>query len=270
MKRIQSYALFESSGGLNPEQIGFLNSAVSGHWEYDEITGLVNIDDSFTCSDRGLVDFKGIRFGKVSGRFRCDDNLLTSLDGAPQVVGGSFYCENNQLKTLEGAPRTVGVHFNCSDNDLKTLEGAPEKVGGVFSCSQNQLTTLKGAPREMGGDIYCENNQLTTLEGAPRKLKGNIYCENNQLTSLEGAPVLSLESRLYAPNNPVDSALLEQLMEDMKANGGNFSLALRDRWDEVSMEDKALMYRPDFKWISAEERKELETLIAYNRIKDVL
>jgi hypothetical protein len=31
-----------------------------------------------------------------------------------------------------------------------------------------------------------------------------------------------------------------------------------------------LMYRPDFKWMSDEDRKEMEALITYNRIKDVL
>jgi hypothetical protein len=249
MKRIQSYALFETSEALSQDQIEFLNECVTGEWEYDGTTGLVNINGLFNCSNRGLVDFKGIRFGKVSGRFRCTNNLLTSLDGAPEEVGLSFYCDYNRLKTLKGAPRVVG---------------------GSFDCSGNELTDLKGAPREVGRDIFCSSNQLKTLEGAPEKVGGSIYCENNLLTSLEGAPVLGPFFHLYAPNNPVDPSLLEELMEDMKKNGGNFSLALRDRWDEVSLEDKMLMYRPDFKWMSAEERKELETLIAYNRIKDML
>ena len=36
-----------------------------------------------------------IRFGKVSGFFRCCDGNLTTLEGAPQKVGGDFYCSNN-------------------------------------------------------------------------------------------------------------------------------------------------------------------------------
>jgi hypothetical protein len=59
-------------------------------------------------------------------------------------------------------------------------------------------------------------------------------------------------------------------MDDMLKNGGDFSLALQNSWDGMSLENKMLMYRPDFKWMSDEDRKEMEALITYNRIKDVL
>ena len=270
MSRIKSFALFEKSEVMSREQIEFMMMGVDGKWELDEVTGLVNVQGSFNCSEKDLQDFKGIRFGKVTGSFRCDSNLLKTLDGAPEEVGVSFYCDSNRLKTLKGAPRVVGGSFDCSGNQLTSLKGAPEKVGGNLFCGDNQLKTLEGAPREIGQDIYCEANQLTSFEGSPEKIGGSIYCEGNQLTSLEGAPVLGKDHHLYAPNNPVDPALLEQLMKDMKTNGGNFSLALRDRWDEVTMEDKVLMFRPEFKWVSDDEARKLKALAGYKRIEGMI
>jgi hypothetical protein len=73
----------------------------------------------------------------------------------------SFYCNDNQLTSLEGAPQTVGKDFYCSDNDLTDLEGAPQKVGGVFYCHSNQLTSLVGAPQKVGGDFSCHNNPVS-------------------------------------------------------------------------------------------------------------
>ena len=80
-----------------------------------------------------------LKFGRVNGLFRCDQNKLTTLEGAPREVGGSFWCDNNNLTTLEGCPR---------------------EVGGSFWCDNNKLTTLEGAPREVGGSFYCDNNKL--------------------------------------------------------------------------------------------------------------
>ena len=139
--------MFESSVELTPEQIEWLDKCTRGTWQLNPRTGLVDVDGYFDCSWQGLSDFKGVRFGKI---------------------GGKFYCDNNQLTTLEGAPREVGGYFSCDNNQLTTLEGAPQKVGGRFYCKYNQLTSLEGAPQEVGGDFYCDNNQLTTLEGAPR------------------------------------------------------------------------------------------------------
>jgi hypothetical protein len=96
-------------------------------------------------------------------------------------VEGSFDCDDNQLTTLEGAPQTVEGNFRCDYNDLTTLEGAPQTVGGDFYCSYNQLTSLEGAPQTVEEDFYCFGNQLTTLEGAPRKVEGYFYCDAFQL-----------------------------------------------------------------------------------------
>jgi len=146
VKHLKTYQLFESRIGLTKSQENFLNRYTKGTWTYNPATGLVDVKGGFDCSDRGLEDFKGVKFGKVSGDFGCSGNELTSLEGAPQEVDGDF---------------------GCSGNELTSLKGGPQKVGGDFSCSYNQLTSLKGAPQEVGGDFDCRYNELTSLAGAP-------------------------------------------------------------------------------------------------------
>ena len=152
--------MFESSVALTPEQIEWLDECTNVTWQLNPQTGLVDVEGSFDCRGQGLRDFKGVSFGDVGGYFRCSENQLTSLDGAPQEVG-NFYCHNNQLTTLEGAPQKVGVDFICSNNQLTSLEGAPQEVGVGFNCSNNQLTSLEGAPQKVGLSFNCENNPVS-------------------------------------------------------------------------------------------------------------
>jgi hypothetical protein len=189
MKFLKAYKLFEDlRDGLSKEQIEFLNKFTQGDWKYNQDTGLVDVSGSFNCGSKGLKDFLGIRFGKVSGDFNCTDNQLTTLEGSPSRVGGSFWCRGNKLTTLEGSPSRVGRGFGCGNNQLTTLEGSPSEVGGYFYCGNNQLTTLEGSPSKVGGDFDCSGNQLTSLKGSPSSVGGNFDCYNNQLTTLEGSP----------------------------------------------------------------------------------
>jgi hypothetical protein len=88
-------------------------------------------------------------------------NNLKSLKDLPikiSIVDGYFRCDNNNLTNLEGAPKKVGGNFICHYNKLTSLEGAPEKVGGYFYCNYNKLTSLEGAPNEVDGDFYVRTN----------------------------------------------------------------------------------------------------------------
>ena len=169
MKHVTPYSVFEASAAapaaLTPEQVEWLNECTEDTWKLNPQTGLVDVDGRFDCSEQGLSDFKGVRFGVVGENFYCSDNRLTSLVGAPRKVGRDFYCWGNRLTSLEGAPREVGGSFNCDNNLLTSLEGAPREVGGVFSCDDNQLTSLEGAPRKVGS-FSCDNNPVSeeTLE----------------------------------------------------------------------------------------------------------
>jgi len=120
----------------------------------------------------------------TGGSFSCNNNQLTSLEGAPSHVGGSFSCSNNQLTSLEGAPSHVGDNFSCYDNQLTSLEGAPSHVGGDFFCSLNKLTSLEGAPPHVGGAFYCSSNKLTSLKNIHkiiREINGVFYCHGNPI-----------------------------------------------------------------------------------------
>ena len=139
--------------------------------------GRVDVNGNVNLSGLELTKLP-LRFGKVTGSFWCNNNNLTTLEGAPTSVLLSFYCYVNDLTTLKGAPREVGGAFGLFHNNLTTLEGAPKKVGGQFNCNYNKLTSLLGAPRLVGGDFYCRWNSLTTLEGIG-KVKGKIDSDLN-------------------------------------------------------------------------------------------
>ena len=78
-----------------------------------------------------------IGFRKVTGTFRCDDNLLESLCGCPIEVGHDFSCINNNLITLIGCPTKIGNNFFCHYNKLTSLLGAPDIVSGNFYFGYN-------------------------------------------------------------------------------------------------------------------------------------
>ena len=120
--------MFESSVALTPEQIEWLDQCTDGTWQLNPSTGEVDVDGDFNCVGQGLSDLKGVRFGKVEGNFSCEDNQLTSLEGAPREVGGNFSCRNNQLTTLEGAPQKVGGGFDCDNNPV-----SEETLKSIFS-----------------------------------------------------------------------------------------------------------------------------------------
>ena len=249
MKNIKTYRqLFENTQELTPEQVEWLDECTKGGtWTLNPRTGLVDVNVAFDCSGQGLTDFKGVRFGVVSGDFYCYRNQLTSLEGAPQKVGGGFYCSNNQLTSLEGAPQEVGASFYCHKNRLTTLEGAPQNVVKSFRCDNNQLTTLEGAPQEVGGGFYCSNNQLTSLEGSPQEVGGGFYCENN----------------------PVSEEALKSIFSLMK-KGESYLQAVETLWSEIPLEDQTLLYRPEFEWVSPEFGKKLDAIKAYQGFKGML
>jgi hypothetical protein len=181
---------------LIQEQIDFLNLCSSFEWSLNK-RGLIDVVGDFNCSNQRLNDFKGLRFGKVSGNFLCNDNYLTTLEGGPQVVGSNFFCQSNGLRTLKGGPKQVGFNYICSYNCLKTLKGSPKEIFGSFEVKYNGLTNLKGSPRKVGMNFYCSNNKLKSLEGSPRIVGGNFSSSYNELPNLKGCP-LKVGGKFYS------------------------------------------------------------------------
>ena len=121
MKHIKLFEAFSTSTSLTEDQIKWLDRCAKGRWKMNPSTGLIDVDGGFYCPGQGLTDFKGVAFGHISGSsgtFYCDNNLLTSLEGAPQTVNGDFYCDNNQITSLKGAPQKVGGGFYCTNNPV--------------------------------------------------------------------------------------------------------------------------------------------------------
>ncbi len=265
MRHIKNYKeLFESQTELTPEQIEWLDKCTKGHWFLNPDTGLVDVDGNFDCSGQNLTDFKGVRFGVVTGAFNCSNNRLTSLEGAPQQVGYSFDCSYNQITSLEGAPQEVTGTFNCTRNSLTSLEGAPQKVGRHFDCSNNRLTSLEGAPQEVGGSFDCSYNQITSLEGAPQSVGGDLDCSNNKLTSLEGAPRDfggNLDSfYFYSFNyNTVSGSVLEALYKKMQS-GMSWPDAVASHWRYIRSEEDRILLAPSNPNLSPEDVKGYQAL----------
>jgi hypothetical protein len=159
MKRILEFKAFESLSGLSEDQKSWLDKCTKGSWSVGG-DGKVNIEGNFDCSAQDFEDFKGVRFGRVSGGFYCQGNFLSTLEGSPQIVGDGFYCNSNDLKTLKGSPRLIGGDFFCQGNKLVTLEGSPEAVDGDFFCNSNPLETFEGAPETIVGMFYSDTIRI--------------------------------------------------------------------------------------------------------------
>jgi len=266
MKYVKLFEDFSTSTFLTEEQIEWLDRCTSGSWKLNHATGLIDVDGGFYCYRQNLTDFKGVAFGHIKKSFYCNNNLLTSLEGAPQTVNGNFYCYDNQITSLVGAPQTVNGDFDCHENQITSLVGAPQTVNGDFYYGRNRLTSLVGAPQTVNGDFNCNNNQITSLEGAPQKVGENFNCNNNLLTSLEGAP--QTVSHFFCSDNPVSEKTLASIFALMK-KGKSYQQALEEYWPNMDDEDRALMYK-DLKDLTPEEIRRYEALTTVNRIKNYL
>lgn len=136
----------------------------------DAHTGLVDVDGSVYLRDRPRVKRLPVKFEHTRD-FHCNNNSLTTLEGAPHSVRGSFDCHNNQLTSLAHSPEYVEGAFWCGFNKLKNLVGAPTSVGDDFVCRGNPLESLDGLPSEIDGVVrldYDANLPLLRLLVAKR------------------------------------------------------------------------------------------------------
>ena len=81
-------------------------------------------------NNQNLVSLQGSENCDVKSRFEVHNCNLTTLEGGPKVFEGTGYfkCDNNKLKTLIGAPSagSKGYTIVCDENpELYSLEGLP-------------------------------------------------------------------------------------------------------------------------------------------------
>ncbi len=114
----------KSSGKLahiigNVTWLGQLRDEDGGYLE-----GTVDVVGGVSLPGLGLgLERLPVKFGAVSRHFSCGWNRLTSLEGAPSIVGGDFWCAGNRLTTL------VGVH--------RILR----RIGGRLYITENRITS---------------------------------------------------------------------------------------------------------------------------------
>lgn len=117
-----------------------------------------------------------IKFGRVMGDFNVQNNLLSTLYGAPVAVGGNFNCYHNRLTNLIGSPKWVGADFFCYKNQLVSLEGSPKVVRGSYYISGNdKLSNLAGCTLQIGAN-FSFDDILSTYSGDEDILfEGNFF-----------------------------------------------------------------------------------------------
>lgn len=94
-----------------------------------------------------------INFSEVTGTFDISDNVLTSLEGCPKIVGGDFLAYKNELVSLKGGPKEVGKNFIVLKNNIRSLVHSPTIVVDDYICSNNPLTNLEGLI-SVGGSVF--------------------------------------------------------------------------------------------------------------------
>jgi hypothetical protein len=123
--------------------------------------------------------------------FDLSNKKLTSLQGLniPEKVTGLFNCRDNLLTSLNGVPIIVGEFFSCGRNKLTSLDYVPEKINGYLNCSQNNLTSLEGIHKQikkMNGDFYAEDNPIKSHVLGLLLIDGltEIYLDNKQVQKI--------------------------------------------------------------------------------------
>jgi hypothetical protein len=142
--------------------------------------GTVDVDGDVVLLAKGFTELP-IRFNKVSGKFTCNNNKLTTLYGCPIEVGGDFGCNKSSLTSLKFGPQKVGGYYSCPSNRLTSFEYAPTEIGGHFNAYRNRVTSLVGCPTKVGGYFDVHNNKLTSLEGAPKEIAGELNFYDNKI-----------------------------------------------------------------------------------------
>ena len=92
---------------------------------------------------------------------------MVNLKWAPKSVGIDFYCDNNILESLEGAPEYVGGIFNCYGNSkLSSLKHLPKHIGGKLYLNEcpNLIEYSPLLFSKIEGTIYTDNEKVKAIE----------------------------------------------------------------------------------------------------------
>lgn len=155
---------------------------------------VVDVFNDVELSERKLTKI-AVKFNEIhNGGFFCQNNLLSSLQGAPHTVHGDVYAGDNRLKNLVGSPRNIKADFFCHANYLTSLKGCSTIIEGYFNADCNNLNKynlkLSDLPAyalgiDLSGNMNLFDYQhITTLE----KLK--IALEKDLLSKSISEPII--------------------------------------------------------------------------------
>lgn len=164
---------------LKKYKIKLDNYSINTHGKLDVLGNV----EFVRCTNTGYLP---LRFGRVSGTFKCSSTGLTSLKGSPEYVGYDFVCDNNMLTSLKYGPKYVGGSYYCSSNKLENLRGCASEIGRDLNCKMNKLKSLEGSPEKFFGRFNCSHNRLNNFFGAPAVMGGEMYANSNFLKNLRG------------------------------------------------------------------------------------
>jgi hypothetical protein len=138
MNFLKTYQIFEAENVIDPiEIIKKLNKDKDAKYTLNT-NNSIDVEGNVYISYSNLKKLP-VKFGKVTGNFKCSSNELTSLKGCPITVSGNFRCSNNLLTSLEHGPTTVSGDFYCYINQLTSLKHAPKTVTGNFDFANNEF-----------------------------------------------------------------------------------------------------------------------------------
>ena len=140
MKTLREYILNENNFFKN---LGIGEKVQIEKWLKEHNVKNFTINDDLTIDVNGdlfieedLPEF--INFNKVHSDCTCWNSHVTTLRGAPKIVGEHFTCRRTSIETLEGCPVEIGGEFEVVDNKkLKNIDNLPQKVGYITKFYSN-------------------------------------------------------------------------------------------------------------------------------------
>lgn len=193
--------------------------------------GSIDVDGHVDISSRDLT-LLPLRFGRVMGNFNVQNNRLTTLYGAPMVVGGNFNCYHNRLTNLIGSPEWVGGDFFCYQNQLLSLEASPKVVVGSYYISgNNKLSNLVGCTVIIGGNFSFDDSLLSSFSGEDDiEFEGDFYLNETHYDKLNNGkfPFEIINNQQYLKLILKYQRYFQIWNEDLSLNIENFNDLLAD------------------------------------------
>ncbi len=117
------------------------------------------------CAMNGITDYtirtsKDGLFVDVNKSVRIIDIVLSEFPFKFGTINGNFDCNDNNLTTLKGAPDIVLGRFSVFYNHIESLEYFPKRVTGVISITHNKISSFKGLPKFISEDHISNADRL--------------------------------------------------------------------------------------------------------------